>query len=754
MISEDDAKTLIDRHLVSLGWDIADFKTVRKNWSISKLFPGITISTDEGRKRPDYTILLDGQPVALIEAKRPGKDLQGALQEAKIKAEIIKKYAKVDISLIFSSDGRSWIKQNLKARTLPEKIDEFVSSEALKEIVNPESEKLNPKYSLRDYQRIAISQVVSSVLSGRDKMYIHMATASGKTLVACSFVAKLFSMGEIKRVLFMVDRDALAEQAVGKFKDAIGEHYEIKRLSLDAEDRFADVLVSTVQMLATGDKYLLYPNDFFDLVILDECHRSYFGEWHGVVEHFRKSDKKAIILGMTATPSDKETVNTDKYFGPPVFRYTYRQGVLEGRLADTVYYKFKTNLDVYGVHELGFDFDPEDLGRAVDVNQRNELIAEKYFEVFGFKRTRELKKALVFAASIQHANNLRYAFIRKYNEMLGRPVDDAEAEKFIVSIHTGIPGAKDLINDFQRINGPIKIVVSIDMLSTGIDAPDIEVLVMARPTKSKVLYAQMKGRGTRKCEETGKEKFSLIDFVDIWTFEEEIITNERLEEEEEKQWEIYKPEETEVPITETDDSREKRAKYETGREVKKREMVILDVPVWLEYSEVIEPGMLHNIGKQIEFQLKSAQDRKNACSRFEQAVLSWNYLKGDEDVSESYLASMGFDLQALRSMYGEPKAELHDFIQVALGKKRFPTLEERRREAIKRTVVDEGYSEDAADFILILWDFKQKNPEMTAEQFFKSELVRRKGGVGRINQIFGDIKKFWGIYEEVKGVEI
>jgi len=727
MISEDDAKTLIDRHLTSSGWDIADFNTVRKNWSISRLFPEVSIPADEARKRPDYTIILDGQPVALIEAKRPGRDLQGALQEAKIKAEIIKKYAKVDIALIFSSDGKAWIKQNLKARTLPEKINGFVTPEELKEIVNPETEKLNPKYSLRDYQRIAVSQVISSVLSGRDKMYIQMATASGKTIVACAFIAKLFSMGKIKRVLFMVDRDALAEQAVRKFKDAIGEHYEIKRLSLDPEDRFADVLVSTVQMLATGKKYLLYSPSFFDLIILDECHRSYFGEWHGVVEHFRKSDKKAIILGMTATPSDKETVNTDRYFGPPVFRYTYRQGVWDGRLADTVYYKFKTNLDVYGVHELGFDFDPEDLGRAVDVNQRNELIAEKYFEVIDFERTRELKKALVFAASIQHANNLRYAFIRKYNELMGRPVDDAEAEKFIVSIHTGIPGAKDLINDFQRIRGPIQIAVSIDM---------------------------MKGRGTRKCEETGKDKFSLIDFVDVWGLEEEIITNERLEEEEEKQWEAYEPEKGGLPITETGESMEKRAKYETGRGDKRREMVILDVPVWLEYSEVIEPGMLHSIGKQIEYQLKSAQDRKNVCNRFEQAVLSWKYFMGDENVSESYLTSMGFDLQVLRSVYGEPKAELNDFVQVALGKKRFPTLEERRREAIKKKVLDAGYSEDAADFILILWDFKQRNPGMTTEQFFRSELVRRKGGVEKIKQLFGAIKKFWEVYEEVKGVEI
>lgn len=142
------------------------------------------------------------------------------------------------------------------------------------------------------------------------------------------------------------------------------------------------------------------------------------------------------------------------------------------------------------------------------------------------------------------------------------------------------------------------------------------------------------------------------------------------------------------------------------------------------------------------------------CSRFEQAVLSWKYFRGDENVSESYLTSMGFDLQVLRSVYGEPKAELNDFVQVALGKKRFPTLEERRREAIKRKVLDAGYSEDAADFILILWDFKQRNPGMTTEQFFRSELVRRKGGVEKIKQQFGAIKKFWEVYEEVKGVEI
>lgn len=430
-ISEDDAKSLIDEHLRSQGWNLTDFTSIRKNYTLPS------------GEKADYVFFLDGKPVTIIEAKRARKDLYGALQQAKgyvineKNNEILK-----DVLFIFGADGRVWLKQNLKARTLPERPDSFPTPDELQEIFNPVAAKLNPKHRsrMRDFQRIAVSQVISSILSGRDKMYIHMATATGKTsYVSTAIAAKLFAMGKIRRVLFMVDRDALAQQAVNNFKDALGEHYSVKRLTLDPDDRHADVLVSTVQMLAVRDKYSLYPPDFFDLIILDECHRSYFGEWHQVVEHFRQGKKKAVILGQTATPSDRETVNTDEYFGPPVFRYTYSQGVADDVLADTIYCKFTTNVDVYGVHELGFDFDPEDLGRAVDIRQRNTLIAEKYFEVIDYQKTKTLKKALVFAASIQHANNLRYAFIRKYNELTGLRLDDAKPEPFIVSIHTGMP---------------------------------------------------------------------------------------------------------------------------------------------------------------------------------------------------------------------------------------------------------------------------------------------------------------------------
>lgn len=727
--SEEDAKTLIDEHLRNRGWNLADFSKIRKEYP-----------TPTGRP-VDYIFFdKNGKPIAILEAKNPGKDLYGALEQAKDYAKEFQEVG-VDISLIFSSDGKTFLKKNLKARTLPERINQFPTPEEFYEIIHPEIERI--MISLRPYQKVAVSQVISSFVCGREKMYIQMATGTGKTAVAAAIIAKLLTMGKIKKVLFMVDRDSLATQTVNKLKEyGLGEYWEIKRLTTNPSDRYADILVSTVQMLATGDKFTLYPNDFFDLIILDECHRSYFGDWHKVVEYFRKGDKKAVILGLTATPSDKETVNTDRYFGPPVFRYTYRQAVKDDILADTIYYKFQTNVDLYGIHELGFDFDPEDLGRAVDVPQRNELIAEKYFEVINFEKEKKLKKVLVFAASIQHANNLRYAFIRKYNELMGLPPDDATAEEFIVAIHTGMPNAKDLIKEFQRINSRIKIAVSIDMLSTGIDAPDIEVLVMARPTKSKVLYAQMKGRGARKCEETGKDKFILIDFVDSWAIEE-VITNEILEEEEETQYEEIVPSEEIKP-------REKKEKeYKEPREVQHREMVILDVPVWIEYSEVIEPQVIDQITKQIQHQIREASDRITLKSKFQQALIAWQYFKGNEPVNEEYLKAMGFDLETLRDIYGEPEAEMQDFIDVALGKKTFPTPTERKRENIRRWLMEEKkISEEGMDFVMIYVDFKNRNPELTLSQYMKSNIVDLKGGLLKIEEIFGDIENFKEIAEE------
>lgn len=734
MNTEENAKTLIDEHLKTLNWDLTNFSQITKEYPIP------------GGERADYAVLVNGLPVAIIEAKKQGMDLNAALVQAKNYAKKLNEFGK-EVYLIFASDGKTFYRQNLKANTRPEKISRLMTYAEIKDFLNPETDILLAR--LRNYQKIAVSQVVSAFQLGRDRTYIEMATGTGKTITAAGIIGKLYKVGLIRRVLFLVDRDSLAEQTVRSFNKVLGDTFRINRLTGTKEDKYNDISVSTIQFLYVNDKYRAYPNDFFDLVILDECHRSYFGDWHTVIEHFRTGNAK--VLGLTATPSDKETQSTDNYFGESVFRYSYYQGVKDGILAFTERYKFLTNVDLSGIHDMGFDFEPEDLGRRVDVPRRNELIAEKYFEVIGYEQTHTIPKTLVFAASIAHANHLRDALITRYNELNSLPKDSSEAEDFIVVIHNQVRNASELIRKFQEIDSEIRIAVSVDMLSTGIDAPDIEVLVMARPTKSKILYIQMKGRATRKCNEQEhgktKESFKLIDFVDLAGIEE-VVTDESVETDE-----IVETSGMEESFNGEKIPDEEKEQESEPKETEKIEMVIADVPVWLVKSEVITSSAFEHIRKQIEPQLKAIKEKTVLKERFIQAVLSWEALNPGIPVDEKYLEAFGFDLSTLRDIYGEVNATYKDFIGVALGKTRFKTVEEKNRDAVIAHLKEKRcLNDEQLEFVMMYYDFKKRNPNLTFTQFSNSQLLQQKGGIARIKGLFGSLDKFVQLYDEIKEV--
>ncbi len=513
-------------------------------------------------------------------------------------------------------------------------------------------------------------------------------------------------------------------------------------------------------------------NFHFNLIILDECHRSYFGDWYGVLDHFAKGG--AVLLGLTATPADKETVNTDRFFTDagqyrgPIYRYTIRQGETNPevseweRLAACIHHKFHTNVDLEGVHDMGFDFEPDQLGRAVDVPQRNRLIAEKYFEdILG---TRTPVKTLVFAASIAHAKNLRYALIDEYNRRNNLPPNDAVAEKFIVAVHNEMTGAAELIEEFQKVTDAAErkaiidqahkdpnmaprpiVLVGIGMLDTGIDAPDVEVLLMARPTKSKVLYVQMKGRGTRKCKETGKDFYKLVDFVDI-TMLEHAVTNDTSGVEDEP----VEQEEEEIIDRERGggEGGEGTGGEEEGSE---QEMVIADVPVHLVFSETISPAILEELRKQVEAQLKGGLEREGLKQRFAQTILCWRYFKGAGVPDHSFLATMGFDLSALRDLYGEPEVTLEDFIEVATGESDFDTLRIRRE--FEKWALEKGLNKQQREMVLMVCDFKRANPDITPEQILRSQWLDQAGGIMRIKTLFGGLDKLIELADEAIKLE-
>jgi type I restriction enzyme R subunit len=753
-INEDEAEILIEEHLRERGWNITDFSISRKRWRDH-------LDGEEA----DRVFLHDGRVVAFLEAKKPGKDLWAALEQAKGYARAYKRNTGSDVSLLFASDGDTYLRQNLKANTLPERVTTFPTPAEFGEFFRPQAMELHG--TLRDFQRVAVSQVLGAAQAGRRRMYLQMATGTGKTITAAGVIAKLWSVGLIRRALFLVDRDALAVQTAKKFKNHLGDNFNIERASGSKEDKHRDILVTTIQHLAVRNKYQNYDPDHFNLVILDECHRSYFGDWYCVLDHFAKGG--AIILGLTATPADKETVNTDRFFTDagqyrgPIYRYTIRQGETNPevseweRLAACIHHKFHTNVDLEGVHDMGFDFEPDQLGRAVDVPQRNQLIAEKYFEdILG---TRQPVKTMVFAASIAHAKNLRYALIEEYNRRNNLPHNDAAAEKFIVAVHNEMAGARELIEEFQKVTGsderraiidqahkdtsmaprPI-ILVGIGMLDTGIDAPDVEVLLMARPTKSKILYVQMKGRGTRKCEETGKDIYKLVDFVDIAHLEA-VVTNDSPGVEDEP----VEQEEEEIIDRERGGGAvgDDHGAEDGGAE---QEMVIADVPVHLVFSETISPAILEELRRQVEAQLKDGLEREGLKQRFSQTILCWRYFKGTSLPDHAFLAILGFDLPALRDLFGEPEATLEDFISVATGEADFDTLHRHRE--FEKWAMEKKLNKEQREMVLMVCDFKRANPDIMPEQILRSQWLDQAGGIMRIKALFGGFNQLMSLVKE------
>jgi type I restriction enzyme, R subunit len=266
-INEDEAELLIEAHLRERGWDVTDFTVTRKRWREH-------LDGEEA----DRVFLHDGKIVAILEAKKPGRDLWAALEQIKGYTRTYKRNTGHEIVLIFASDGKAF----------------------LGEILRPQALQLQG--TLRDYQRVAVSQVLAAGQEGRRRMYLQMATGTGKTITAAGVIAKLWAVGIIRRSLFLVDRDALAVQTVRKFKNHLGDNFSIECATGSKQDKHRDILVTTIQHLAVRNKYQNYDADHFGLVILDECHRSYFGDWHGVLEHFATGG--AILLGLTATPAD------------------------------------------------------------------------------------------------------------------------------------------------------------------------------------------------------------------------------------------------------------------------------------------------------------------------------------------------------------------------------------------------------------------------------------------------------------------
>lgn len=537
------SRVLIDKQLLDVGWDLTDGVSVRYEYQL----PDGTFA--------DYVLCdRNGRSLAVIEAKRHSKSPRNGERQGRAYAEQLK------VPYVFLANGEEVLFWDYHNEAHPRSVAGFFGQADLERRaargqlrVDPLSKPIDRRIVERDYQINCIDVLCREINNGRRKLLVEMATGTGKTRTAAALFKRLFDANVVTRVLFLVDRITLAKQT----EDAFAEHLpDLPCYVLRTGRRFQDeklVTITTLQSMI--NLYRDYSPGYFDLIVTDECHRSIYGQWSGILKYF-----DGIQIGLTATPftSEIETgEEEDKLFvrdtlrffevKEPTFRYTLREAIEDQHLVPYQIYKAKTvktaSQGGFKVKKNELDWsamstkekqefealfkekgtitvDPNALERRFTIPARNLAMVQEFRQVLengyqdkkGVLRKPGLGKTIVFAVTKRHAETLANLFDTAFADQ--KPSPEIRYADFVVS-GCGPDDTLDAaakIRRFKKEKFP-QILVSVNMLDTGFDAPDVVNLVMARYTKSVVLYRQMRGRGTRKAP--GKQRFTLFDFVGI-----------------------------------------------------------------------------------------------------------------------------------------------------------------------------------------------------------------------------------------------
>ncbi len=536
------SRTLIDAQLGDVGWKISDGVSAHFEYPLS-----------DGTKA-DYLLCdRDGRGLAVVEAKRSSIHAPTAADQARHYAEL------ADVPYIFLANGREVWFWDWRNEAHPRQVATFYAQPDLERLIassilrrDPLTVPVDKRIAGRDYQGDCIDALCHEIGLGRRSLLVEMATGTGKTRTAAALIKRLFDANAVTRVLFLVDRITLAHQTADEFAEHLSE---LPSYVLRAGRRFDDskrITVATLQSMV--NIYRDYSAGYFDLVITDECHRSIYGQWAGVLRHF-----DGIQLGLTATPcvagddrADDEKAfvrDTLRFFGvdKPTFTYGIRQAIQDGYLVPYQIYKAKTvktasqggfevkkseldwsAMDEATRTELELAFaggdtlvvDPNALERRFTIPERNRAIVHEfknvmrdgYVDAKGIQRKPVPGKTIVFAVTKRHAETLARLFDEAFAEE--KPHPSVRYADYVVS-DTGGDDTTDgvtRIRRFKKEKFP-QILVSVNMLDTGFDFPELQNLVFARYTRSAILYRQMRGRGARRAP--GKAMFSMFDFVGV-----------------------------------------------------------------------------------------------------------------------------------------------------------------------------------------------------------------------------------------------
>jgi type I restriction enzyme R subunit len=518
--------------ITTAGWDL--HSQIREEVSFTKgrvIVRGKLHARGE-QKRADYILYYKSNiPIAVIEAKENGHSVGAGMQQALNYAETL------GVPFVFSSNGDAFLMHDRTG--LADKVERELALDAFpsptelwqrycqwKGLDTTEARRTveMPYYddgsgrAPRYYQANAINNTVEAVAKGQQRILLVMATGTGKTYTAFQIIWRLWKSGTKKRILFLADRNILVDQTKNNDFKPFGA--AMTKISKRQIDKSYEIYLSLYQAVTGSEEeqniYKQFSPDFFDLIVIDECHRGSAAEdsaWREILAYF----SSATHFGLTATPKETKDVSSIVYFGDPVYSYTLKQGIEDGFLAPYKVVRIDIDRDVQGwrpskgqVDDKGQPIEDRvynqiDMDRTLILKQRTELVAKKITEFLS--ATDPYAKTIVFCDDIDHAERMRQALVNLNPERV------KESRKYVMRI-TGdeIEGKAELDNFINPEERYPVIATTSKLMTTGVDAQTCKLVVLDQHIKSMTEFKQMIGRGTRINEDYGKFWFTIMDF--------------------------------------------------------------------------------------------------------------------------------------------------------------------------------------------------------------------------------------------------
>jgi type I restriction enzyme R subunit len=535
-LSERDICTkFITPSLVAAGWDLNSQIREEVGFTDGRIYVRGKMHARGAKKRVDHILYYKPNiPLAIIEAKDNNHTVGAGMQQAL-------GYAKpLDVPFVFSSNGDGFLFHDKTVKSGPIEtvipLNAFPSPEqlwqkykAFKGITDEAAPVVAQDYfsdgstrSPRYYQQIAINRTVEAIArnEGNNRHLLVMATGTGKTYTAFQIIYRLWKSGLKKRILFLADRTALIDQTVrGDFRHFKEAMTVIKHKQIDTAYNIYLALYQGLSDNNDTDAYKQFSPEFFDLVIIDECHRGSAREdskWREILEYF----KGATHIGMTATPKETKEVSSSEYFGDPIYTYSLKQGIDDGFLAPYKVIKLTLDIDAEGWRPpKGFKdkegklvedriYNRTDFDKHIIVEERRKLVAKKITEFL--KGSDRFSKTIVFCVDIEHAEGMR-------KELANANADLVSANsKYVMQITGDNKEGKDHLDAFTSPSELYPVIATTSkLMTTGVDAQTCKLIVLDSNIGSMTEFKQIIGRGTRINEDFGKHYFTIMDFRNV-----------------------------------------------------------------------------------------------------------------------------------------------------------------------------------------------------------------------------------------------